>query len=290
MTDCDKYIELISSLADGELSAEQEAELRAHIDVCPDCRRVYNAFTAISKALTDLEETPQGFADSVMYRIEKQRKGSRPHFFAFGRFTAIAACLVLILFGASRLGLFQPKGQSSGDMAVRSTYDAENGAVTYDDTDTSPDESSETSTTGTAKDSNMQFSDGITCDESIMHAGGLTASGPACSAMHEELSKKLLAGEVAIFAGEKEDANKLATVDGEVEADSLLAILDCSCIDETRTFTEKPDYTLVFSDGDCLLVWRGESEVFCRLEDGSVYLACGSPQELADYISSVLEK
>ncbi|NCC68004.1 MAG: hypothetical protein EOM14_07380, partial [Clostridia bacterium] len=95
VTDCEKYIELISRLVDGELSKEQEAELRAHIDVCPECRRVYDAFSAISDALgSDIAEVPEGLAKGVMYRIGKTQKTSKPRFFVFGRFTAVAACLV----------------------------------------------------------------------------------------------------------------------------------------------------------------------------------------------------
>ncbi len=104
MTDCEKYIELMSAMLDGELSVEQEAELRAHIAECDDCRRVYNAFKGISGALSEeLATPPDTLAKGVMFKIKNQKKTEKR--FAFGRFTALAACLALVLFGASHFGL-----------------------------------------------------------------------------------------------------------------------------------------------------------------------------------------
>lgn len=105
MSDCTRYIELISTMVDGELSAEQESELRAHLETCDECKRVYDAFLEISAALSDaLVAPPEMLAKGIMFKINMQKKGTKR--FAFGRFTAIAACLALILFGASRFGFF----------------------------------------------------------------------------------------------------------------------------------------------------------------------------------------
>ena len=104
MSDCTKYIELISSMVDGELSAEQELELRTHIEHCDECRKVYEAFMGISDALSeDLVEPPEMLTKGIMFKINMQKKGKNR--FAIGRFTAIAACLALILFGASHFGI-----------------------------------------------------------------------------------------------------------------------------------------------------------------------------------------
>lgn len=106
MNDCKNNIELISALVDGELTAEQEAELRTHIDQCKECKRVYDAFAGLSDGFSDdLAEPPESLAKGIMFKINLQEKGGTKRHFVFGRFTAIAACLVLILFGASRFGL-----------------------------------------------------------------------------------------------------------------------------------------------------------------------------------------
>ena len=117
MNDCEKYIEMISSMVDGELTAEQEAELRTHIGQCDECARVYNAFQGISNALAeDLVAPPETLAKGVMYKIKVQKKGGNR--FAFGRYTAIAACLALILFGASHFGLLDGLNTSSNAPAL----------------------------------------------------------------------------------------------------------------------------------------------------------------------------
>ena len=63
MSGCEKYIELISSMVDGELTHEQEAELRTHLESCDECRKVYDAFKGISNALSEeLAEPPEMLA------------------------------------------------------------------------------------------------------------------------------------------------------------------------------------------------------------------------------------
>lgn len=119
MSDCDKYIEMISAMTDGELSAEQEAELRTHIDNCAECARVYDAFLGISDALAEnLVAPPETLAKGVMYKIKMQKKGGSR--FAFGKYTAIAACLALALFGASRFGLLDGLNMGSSAPAALS--------------------------------------------------------------------------------------------------------------------------------------------------------------------------
>ena len=106
MRDCDKYVEMISQMIDGELSPEQEAELRTHIDTCGECAKVYDAFMGISDVLgDDLIAPPETLAKGIMYKINLQKKGGAGRRFAFGRYTALAACLALALFGASHFGL-----------------------------------------------------------------------------------------------------------------------------------------------------------------------------------------
>ena len=40
---CEQIYELLSARLDGALSAEDEARVQAHLDACPDCRRLYEA-------------------------------------------------------------------------------------------------------------------------------------------------------------------------------------------------------------------------------------------------------
>ncbi|MDR1131436.1 MAG: zf-HC2 domain-containing protein [Oscillospiraceae bacterium] len=116
MRDCDKYIELISALTDGELPEDAEAGLRTHIEACADCRRVYDAFAGISGALSqELVQPPERLLESVMQKISLQKKKKTGGLVYFKRFAAAAACLALILYGASYFGLFSVTKTASAD-------------------------------------------------------------------------------------------------------------------------------------------------------------------------------
>lgn len=107
MADCSKYLDMISASLDGELCETDNAALHAHMDGCPDCKRVYNAFREIGDSLREeLVQPPEMLSKGVMYKIRKMESGGSNKRFAFGRFTAIAACLAVVLFAAGRFGLF----------------------------------------------------------------------------------------------------------------------------------------------------------------------------------------
>ena len=127
MRDCQKYIEMISAMVDGELTAQQETELRTHIDQCSECARVYDAFVGISGAIADdLIAPPETLAKGIMYKINLNKKGGAGRRFAFGRYTAIAACLALALFGASYFGLLDGLNIGSASPAALSRAVNEN--------------------------------------------------------------------------------------------------------------------------------------------------------------------
>lgn len=131
MTDCEKYMELMSAMLDGELSDEQEAELRTHIDKCEDCRRVYNAFKGISGALNEeLVTPPEMLAKGVMFKINNQKKTNKR--FVFGKFTALAACLALVLFGASHFGLLNGAKTGEAKASIAAPKMAENQTMMED--------------------------------------------------------------------------------------------------------------------------------------------------------------
>ena len=75
MNDCEKYMELMSQMLDGELPAEQAEALRTHIETCPECRQVYGAFQNVSEALSgELTEPPEMLSKGVMFKIRNQKK------------------------------------------------------------------------------------------------------------------------------------------------------------------------------------------------------------------------
>ena len=120
MPGCNKYIEnteLISRLTDGDLDPEEEALLRAHMAGCEDCRKVYEAFTGISDAISDdIVTPPDSLSRGIMYKIDLQKQEQsrgRLRRFGWGKYTAIAAALAVVIFAASRTGLFSGSGRTS---------------------------------------------------------------------------------------------------------------------------------------------------------------------------------
>lgn len=103
MKPCEEYEVWISAFLDGELSAENRAELMEHMAACRSCQRYFDDLVAIHDAL-DQEEVPvpDGFAAQVMARVEEteQEKPRRtillPH---WRQWTALAACCALALLG-----------------------------------------------------------------------------------------------------------------------------------------------------------------------------------------------
>lgn len=108
MSECDRYLEMISQLVDDELPEPQKTELFKHLDSCANCRRVYDAFNAISLSLGETA-APEDFAEGVMAAVRTQgghgssqakRPGKSPV-----RYLALAACIALAVLATVRLAL-----------------------------------------------------------------------------------------------------------------------------------------------------------------------------------------
>lgn len=121
MSGCEYYQELISCLLDGELSADEEAALADHLEICPDCAAMHGAFAALSRTMAeDMEEAPESLCVNVMAelrRAEKLKKNRRKR--AIKAALATAACAVFV-FAAGRLTGF---GGSSNENASVAVYD-----------------------------------------------------------------------------------------------------------------------------------------------------------------------
>ena len=129
MSECDRYLEMISQLVDGELPEPQKTELLAHLDGCANCRRVYDAFSAISLSLGETA-APEGFAEGVMAAVRTQgghgsRRAKKPGKSQV-RYMALAACIVLAVLATVRLALPSGKsGAASGETSQRENSAAE---------------------------------------------------------------------------------------------------------------------------------------------------------------------
>ena len=120
MSQCEFYQELISRMVDGDLSAREEADLARHIETCPDCAALFQAFSAISGQIgEDLEDAPFDLRDNVMAEIHREEIRRRNRIPTILRSVLSAAACVALIFGVY-LGVSITQGKN----LVTAAYDA----------------------------------------------------------------------------------------------------------------------------------------------------------------------
>lgn len=121
MKNCEYYEELIGAALDGEITAEEDKELRAHLESCEACRSFYEAMQAISGTDDALGDVPENFTANVMARVhetaapaEKPAKKKVSIQRLVTRYGALAAAAAVAIWaGVSFSGTFAAKGASS---------------------------------------------------------------------------------------------------------------------------------------------------------------------------------
>ena len=124
---CERGLEQLSARLDGELSADEAAELEAHLARCPSCRALAQQLEQLHGDFPALEEleAPAGFAQGVMDRVRTKKPAGRviplfrrPQFKALAGLAACAA-LCIGLYGAGQLGNTAPDlGELSTDSSI----------------------------------------------------------------------------------------------------------------------------------------------------------------------------
>ena len=121
MKNCEYYEELIGAAIDGEITVEEDKELRAHLESCEACRNFYEAMQAISGTDDALGDVPEDFTANVMARVHeaaapaekpvKRKAGIARLVTRYGALAAAAA--VTIWAGVTFGGTFAAKGADS---------------------------------------------------------------------------------------------------------------------------------------------------------------------------------
>ena len=116
MSDCGEYEKLISLYMDGELPEPEKTGLEAHMAECSRCRRLCDAFRAISLSLGE-EAAPAGFSSGVMAAVKTQGESGASRAKKPGKswpkYLALAACIALAALTTVRLAL--PSGSRTAD-------------------------------------------------------------------------------------------------------------------------------------------------------------------------------
>lgn len=108
---CDRALEQMSAMLDGELTQQEREQLQAHLAACQSCRAVYAELSAMDEAIAAAQaEPPAALREGVMgaVRDEQKRKSARR---TRGRVTAaLVAAAALALVVLSGLGVVQLPG------------------------------------------------------------------------------------------------------------------------------------------------------------------------------------
>jgi hypothetical protein len=297
-------------MVDGELTESQKTELEAHLAVCGDCARLYDAFAFISSAIGEgLADPPESLRAGVMDGIRAQGARhpavkKRPRVWA--RMAALAACLAVVVFAAVKSGAFFPSAASSSAVSgdtLEYAADAAPTAVSAGVSQTDSTASSETDGSGSGVL-------GVTADataepfaknESRITAvpeetlGGETAMQAAGSgaAENEKTVSLMSISSVAVFSGDSEEPNPepITTVTDEK---SIVAVMDLLAFSEAGTEIEVSGapvfiFRVTVEDGSDydLSVWIVDGRLCCVSDtDGILYIAAGDAGDLFALIAA----
>lgn len=122
MEPCIDYLELMNAVLDGEAAPAQEAELTAHLALCPACAALYEDLRALREGADGLlVQAPAGFAGAVMEQVRAETAQPKLKVLPKSRrktwmpAAAMAAVCAIALLGSGALNYFQP--HSSGSAA-----------------------------------------------------------------------------------------------------------------------------------------------------------------------------
>lgn len=125
MSQCERYQEWISRMVDGDLSQAEEQELREHVQSCPECALLYQAFSALSDEMqSDLENVPLDLRESVMAEVRREEIRRRNRIPSILRgVMSVAACLAVIV------GVYLGVSLTKGDGRLRSAVSRSSGSA-----------------------------------------------------------------------------------------------------------------------------------------------------------------
>lgn len=133
---CEPYEDLLSAQLDGELTAREQADLTAHLETCPQCRKYARDLQALHASLLAMAaDPPDWMTDSILEKV----KASPPPAKKARRLAplACAAVLALVLLGSAPLlfggdPVWESAGAESTEQAADSAYPAEESSISQE--------------------------------------------------------------------------------------------------------------------------------------------------------------
>lgn len=276
MSECDKYQEMISQMLDGELPEPHKTELVRHIGCCPDCRRVYDAFSAISLSLGETA-APEGFAGGVMAAVRTRGEHgsgrSKTPGKSLARYLALAACLVLAVLATVRLAL--PSGGRT-DGAVSGAPQAAQFGVAAAPCEIDP--------RGAGGAETAEPDEGFAADDEAPSADASEDGAAAVPGLFSSNGAQALSLDAESISSIDVSAEGLSrTITDEEDILAIAGLLSPASGGEPEELgDEYCSLDINYDEGSSSLnVYVSDGRLICRTGEGLTYPASGSPEEFA---------
>lgn len=261
---CEEIQERLSMMLDEELSGDERALIMEHITACPECMKVYEAFSSVSDSLKDLEDVPEGFTEDVMHRIyAKNAAPKRKRYFA--GVLGMAACLALVLFAGRTVDPPQ-----SRDMNGLSAINADAAAPTVEDA------VPYTYGNGGLDAELMSF------DTATVYQNSYIADPDAPTVNGTIIDVDDGTPDTECETATEKAANR-SSISNTVAPESLDTILTAAVPAEYGNYERTADYTVVFSGENetyFIDVWVEGERLYCQDAAGNAYYAEGTYAQL----------
>lgn len=128
-TDCEDMAGLISAYFDGELSEEENERIKAHLEVCGECRALYSEFFELSDGIKKSSEIPDDLHECIMRAVKSAERRQTARKISFirraGLVCAGAACAVLCMAVLAKPFLSDRNYTAEGKNAEKTFYKAD---------------------------------------------------------------------------------------------------------------------------------------------------------------------
>ncbi len=256
MNDCEKYLEMISAMIDGELSADERAELMTHVSACSSCRSVLSAFTALAEEFRSPEPVPAGLCAAVMEKVRQPQGRVIP----WRRWAALAACLALVC--TAGLHIWSNRPLWAGNQV----------ATTMGELCTAPEIMSEN-----ADASGYEAEYAVSKFAMAPVSGAAADAGTYIDAVMNDTANYVEAS--LLLSGNSYDAP---------DSDTQALLQNLIYAEDAEAPESAPEYTLELSAGNLVELWDTDQGIICRL-DGYSFIPAGSSETILELVHEITQ-
>jgi len=292
--DCEYYQKLMSRMLDGDLSADETEDLRAHVQSCSSCHAVFTAFADLSACLKEnLAEPPVSLRETIMDGIRPQKmddvrprkKKREPIPLILKILVPTAACFALLATGAIYLTYYGSNITApTADSALQMTAAAPKTASMEDSDMENSLYAAESATSDvTAAESSAEPGSGASQSEGT-NAEPTPASGTAGAAAPGEGKAATGSSSASSIPSKADVYGESGKFVGMIEADNVKTFLNTVCTNGGSTYTtDKGTNYTVDCGGTTYEFITQDSKLWWRISGAQAFTR--SPSSVNDFLA-----